>query len=252
MQWIDKLLLRAGQIRSIDGTLCVDQQVLSDFLAAPYDPLPTFEGPPNFRLKSRGRGKDHPRYGRFIYALARHYRPENVVEVGTFAGGTAVGFARAMVENGSGQLICVDQDVYSSGTFPVVTQRNLRRAGLPDSQVRLCCGDSKEQLPKLAGELRARVDIILVDGDHTYDGALLDLNNCLPLIKPGSLILVHDVDRNRRMDEATSRRPHPVYEAFHRFAADHQLEWCILKFIRKHLGIIRIPDAASRAVERAA
>lgn len=250
MKLIENLLLRAGQIRSIDGTLCIDRQVLREFLAAPFDPLPDFEGAPNYQLKRGGRGKDHPRYGRFVYALAKHYRPKCIVEVGTFAGGTAVGFGKALLENQQGQLICVDQDSYSSGTFPEVVKRNLKRVGLPDQQLQLCCGDSKQWLPKLADQLPGQVDILLIDGDHTFEGAWKDLTNGLPLVKPGGFILVHDVDRSRRMDEATAEHPHPVYEAFHRVAVDHQLDWCILKFIRKHLGILRVGQAA--ATRRAA
>ena len=244
MKLIENLLLRAWQIRSIDGTLCFDREVLKQFLAAPYDPLPEFEGAPNYQLKKNGRGKDHPRYGRFVYALARHYKPEFVVEVGTFAGGTAVGFASAINENGRGKLICVDQDSYSNGTFPQVVKRNLARLRFPDSNLQLCCGDSRTWLPKLAETMREKAEIVLIDGDHTYDGALADLRNAVPLVKPGGFILVHDVDRSRRMDEATAEHPHPVYEAFHDLVAENQFNWCILKFIRKHLGIIRVSDAS--------
>ncbi|MBI2481554.1 MAG: class I SAM-dependent methyltransferase [Planctomycetia bacterium] len=245
MKLIENLLLKAWQLRSIDGTLCIDREVLDKFLAAPFDPLPEFEGAPNYRLKNNGRGKDHPRYGRFVYALARHYRPEYIVEVGTFAGGTAVGFANAINENGRGRLICVDQDSYSNGTFPQVVKRNLARVGFAESKLQLCCGDSKEWLPKLGETLKGKADIVLVDGDHTYEGALIDLTNAVPLVKPGGFILVHDVDRSRRMDEATAEHPHPVYEAFHRIVAEHKLNWCILKFIRKHLGILQVPGAAA-------
>ncbi len=252
MRLFENPVLRAGKIRAIDGQLCIDEQVLSEFLMASYDPLPEFEGPPNYRLKRNGRGKDHPRYARFVYALARHYRPEYVVEVGTFAGGTAVGFAKALIENDRGQLICVDQDSYSSGTFPHIVRRNLQRVGLPESRVQLCCGDSKEWLPRLSYQLPGQVDILLVDGDHSYEGAMTDLTNALPLLKPGGMILVHDLDRRRRMAEATDEHPYPVYEAFHHFATGHRLQWCILKFIRKHLGIIRLSECAAQPTRRAA
>lgn len=252
MKFIENLLLKAGQIRSIDGNPCFDRKVLETFLAAPYDPLPEFEGAPNYQLKNNGRGKDHPRYGRFVYALARHYRPKYIVEVGTFAGGTAVGFANAINENGYGKLICVDQDSYSNGTFPQVVKRNLARVGFSESKLQLCCGDSKEWLPKLTETLEERVDIVLIDGDHTYDGALADLKNAVPLVRPDGFILVHDVDRGRHMNEATAEHPHPVYEAFHRLVVDQELDWCILKFIRKHLGIIRVPGAKASVSQECA
>ncbi len=241
MKFLENLVLKSGKLRSIDGDLCIDREVFDTFLAAPWDLLPGFEGPPNYQLPKNGRGKDHPRYGRFVYALARHYQPQHIVEVGTFAGGTAVGFATAINQNGQGQLHCVDQDSYSNGTFPQVVKRNLARVGFPESKLQLCSGDSKEWLPKLADTLRGQVEIVLVDGDHTYDGALIDLRNALPLVKPGGFILVHDVDRRRKMDEATAEHPHPVYEAFHQVAAEERLNWCILKFIRKHLGILQVP-----------
>lgn len=38
------------------------------------------------------------------------------------------------------------------------------------------------------------VDILLIDGDHSYDTVMSDLNNFTPLVKPGGLILMHDID----------------------------------------------------------
>jgi hypothetical protein len=138
----------------------------------------------------------------------------------------------------------VDQDVYSSGTFPEVTGRNLHRVGLEESRFELRSGNSRELVPELASTLRGHVEVYLVDGDHTYEGALADIENGLGMMRPGGFILVHDVDRGRRMDEQTPEHPHPVYEAFHAAAARHGLSWCILKFIRKHLGVLRVPSSA--------
>jgi len=36
------------------------------------------------------------------------------------------------------------------------------------------------------------IDLAFVDGDHSYDGCLADLNAILPKMKVGSTILVHD------------------------------------------------------------
>lgn len=231
--------LRAWSLGDIEGELCFDRAVLDKLLAAPYDISPDFVPPPHFPLR-RGRGKDHPRYSRFAYAFARHYRPENIVEVGTFAGGTAVGWARAMVENRKGKLYCIDRDIYSHGTFPQVTRQNLERVGITSARYELLCGDSREQLPLLVGRLAGQVDVYLVDGEHSYEGALSDLTCGLPLMRPGGFVLVHDVDTSRRMDEQTPEHPHPVHQAFHEFVAGHGYPWCILKFIRKHLGVFRV------------
>jgi hypothetical protein len=89
-------------------------------------------------------------------------------------------------------------------------------------------------------ELKGQVDIYLVDGDHTYEGAMADMENGLPMLKRGGFILVHDIDRFRPMNEASADHPTPVYEAFNTFADGHRLNRCILRFVRKHLGVMRV------------
>lgn len=234
----ERTFLRMQESR-VEGPLKLDPAVFQHFVTAPWDILPTFQGPPARKLRL-GRGMDHPRYGRFIYAFARAYRPQLVVELGSYAGGTAIGWATALAENGSGRLICVDADVYSQGTFPAVTRSNLEKTPLPPSRYELRPGDSKEYIPKLAQELLGQVDAYLVDADHTYEGALLDLENGLPMVKPGGFILVHDVDPNFRYIERTPEHPRPVYEAMMEFIRRHGFTWCRVKYIRRHVGIIRV------------
>src|SRR4029077_1787619 len=115
------------QARRVDGPLRLDDAVYETFLNASWDLIPDFEGPAR-RLRL-GRGMDHPRYGRFIYAFAKVLRPRLVVDVGSYAGGTATAWAMALEENGCGRLICVDNDTYSRGTYPTVTRRNLQKTG---------------------------------------------------------------------------------------------------------------------------
>ncbi len=247
---IENWKVRRRLFADVDGEPCIDRAVLDIMLSAPFDILPDFRPPPGITLRG-GRGKDHPRYGRFVYALARHCRPDYVVEVGTFSGGTAVGWAAALKENRKGRLICVDNDTYSKGTYPTVARENISRTGLPEDRYELLSGDSKEIIPSLVGRLQGRVGLYLVDGDHTFEGARADIRNGLPMVGPGGFVLVHDLDRRRRMDEQTPEHPHPVHEAFMEAANEYRLDWCILRFIRKHLGLLRVsgqpdPEAAAR------
>ncbi len=239
MYYWENFKLRFLLRNQVDGPLRLPADVFERFLEGPADVLPEFAGPPHLK---GGRGKDHPRYGRWIYAFARTLQPEDVVEVGTFAGGTAVAWARAFSESGRGNLHCIDNDSYSQGTYPTTTTANLRRTGLSEKRFTLHSGDSKKLIPQMARHMKGKVDAYLVDGDHTYQGALDDIAQGLPMLKPGGYLLVHDVDRNRRMDEATPEHPEPVYEAFMKVIKDNGFEdWCILRFIRKHLGLIRVP-----------
>ncbi|MDC0357870.1 class I SAM-dependent methyltransferase [Oligoflexia bacterium] len=236
---VENLKLKTWSFRQVEGSLQLPPGIFAEMLAAPIDVLPEFEGSPNMGTRTP-RGKDHPRYGRMIYALARTLQPKLIVEVGTSAGGTAVAWAKYLHENGSGRLVCVDNNSYAKGVYPDVTERNLRRVGLASDRYELLSGDSRELVPRLAQDLKEQVDAYLVDGDHTYAGALADMEDGLPMLKQGGIMAVHDVDRGRRMREATTEHPYPVYEAFMDFTHKHDFNWCILKFIRKHLGIISV------------
>ncbi|UCE17703.1 MAG: class I SAM-dependent methyltransferase [Gemmatimonadota bacterium] len=239
MRFIEKIFLKYLGLRRIEGTLCFDREVFDLFLSAPYDIAPNFQGSPPSTAKDV-RCRDHPRFGRFVYAFAKYYKPHCIVEVGTHLGGTAVGWAKAIVENGRGKLICIDNDSYSEGTYPAIARRNLIETGIADEHLELHNGDSKAIVPHIAEVFRGKVETYLVDGDHTYEGALTDIEKGLPMMRPGGFILVHDVDKNRKMDETSQDHPHPVSEAFFRVIDGSKYEWCILKFIRKHLGVMRV------------
>jgi len=224
----------------IAGPSRPDAALLALFRALPADPLPGFSGRDG--LSHGGRGRDHPRYGRFIHAFGRHIRPAEVLEVGTYAGGTAVGWARAIIENGSGRLTCVDNDSYSKGIYPAKVTANLARVGLRPERVRYLNGDSRQLLPSLMAEMRGKVDAYLVDADHSYEGATADLRGGRPLMRPGGWVLVHDVDTERGMPEATAQHPAPVLEAVQAFIREERVtEWYVLEFIRKHLAVLRMP-----------
>ena len=72
-------------LHKIEGPLTPAAEMAAIFLKAPIDICPEFQGPPGSKLK-KGRGKDHPRYGRFVYAFAKWLKPAVIVEVGTYAG----------------------------------------------------------------------------------------------------------------------------------------------------------------------
>ena len=50
-------------------------------------------------------------------------------------------------------------------------------------------GDSKQTVPTLEGTF----DYILVDGDHSKDGARIDLENVVRLCAPGGVIVFDDI-----------------------------------------------------------
>ena len=84
---------------------------------------------------------------------------------------------------------------YSAGTLPVL-QQNLIDAGL-DKKVTICIGYSQTLLGReapLADELRGKIDLAFIDGDHNTAACLSDLENCARLLAPKGVLAVHDYD----------------------------------------------------------
>lgn len=50
-------------------------------------------------------------------------------------------------------------------------------------------GDSKVTVPRLTGLF----DLVLVDGDHSAEGATADLKNVWPLLRPGGILVMDDI-----------------------------------------------------------
>ena len=235
---LENIILSLTMRARITGPLKLDEGLFRLFLSLPNDPLPAFRGA---TPEIAGRGKDHPRYGRWMHAVTKFYRPDIVVEVGTNAGGSAVGTARGLSENGKGRLICIDGGLGLPRSFPEVARKNITAAGLSEDSFELICADSLIELPSIARRLAGQVDIYLVDAAHTFESALTDIENGLPMMKDGGYVLVHDIDPKISLgSEASAKHPYPVLEAFRKVADEHGFDWCILKFIRKHLGALRV------------
>jgi predicted O-methyltransferase YrrM len=95
-----------------------------------------------------------PRYGRFLYVIARAYKATRIVEFGTSMGVSTIYLAAALRDNGGGQLI-------GSELEPAKVARaraHLEAAGFADL-VDIREGDALETLKDVGGE----VDLALID-----------------------------------------------------------------------------------------
>jgi len=71
---------------------------------------------------------------------------------------------------------------------PDTVMANLGALGVNTSKLNLITGDSHEVLPTITDAF----NLITVDGDHTYEGACRDLQDCLPLLEVGGLLVFDD------------------------------------------------------------
>lgn len=131
-----------------------------------------------------------PELARLI-ALVKALRPVVVVEVGSFRGGTLAAWCKVAAPD----AVLVSVDLPDQADTPA-TPDELRRLAHPGQRLEVVRGDSHAQETRrdveaaLAGR---KVDFLMIDGDHSYDGVRRDFELYAPLVRDGGLIAFHDV-----------------------------------------------------------
>lgn len=135
-----------------------------------------------------------------LYALMRIVRwiePANIFEIGTFKGITTTHLAL----NSLAQIYTLDMpremaagtNDYTDGDLNLLQPRGeigmTYRAFTQASRIRQLYGDSRsfDYTP-----YRGRMDLVLVDGCHVYDGVLQDSKNAFDMLSPNGAIVWHD------------------------------------------------------------
>ncbi len=121
--------------------------------------------------------------GRFLRLLTESTNAKNVVEIGTSNGYSGLWFCMAL-RNIDGKLTTFDIDPERIK----LAQQNFKRAGV-DKLVTIIEGDAHDKVKIL----KSPIDIVFLDADKS--GYLDYLNKLLPLVRPGGLILAHNVRR---------------------------------------------------------
>jgi hypothetical protein len=117
----------------------------------------------------------------FLYSLLRGLRPMRALEIGFFKGGSAMIFARALHENGTGRAVGIDP-------FP---QADVAKLPLLD-RYQLLVGRSPALIAEASQTLGGRFDFVLIDGMHTYSAVRADIIGVLPFLATEATILLHD------------------------------------------------------------
>jgi caffeoyl-CoA O-methyltransferase len=122
-----------------------------------------------------------PQDGRLFRILAESMNAKNVVEIGTSTGYSGIWFGLALQKT-SGKLTTFEIDAQRAA----IARANFERAGMADI-ITLIEGDAHEEVKKL----KDPIDILFLDADK--EGYIDYLNKLLPLIRPGGLIIAHNI-----------------------------------------------------------
>jgi hypothetical protein len=124
-----------------------------------------------------------------IYTLVRNAKPQHVVEIGTYYGGTSEVICQALHQNGSGILHTV-APFEAESVFPIFESWSpeLRR------HLEFYLMTSMEFYYRLHAR-GIRPEIALVDGDHSYQAALFDIQSLAKSLARRGFLLVDDVSQ---------------------------------------------------------
>jgi predicted O-methyltransferase YrrM len=114
-------------------------------------------------------------------------RPGAVCEIGAASGGTLCALAHAARPS---IIISIDID------FTHARVQALPRLGRSDQTITCIAGDSHAEAvrARVAAILHGRpLDLLFIDGDHSYAGVSADFEAYCRLVRPGGLIGFHDI-----------------------------------------------------------
>jgi caffeoyl-CoA O-methyltransferase len=123
--------------------------------------------------------------GKALRLLTEAVGARNVVEIGTSTGYSGLWFCLAL-EGTGGHLTTFEIDRQRAS----MARQHFKEAGV-EKMVTVVEGDAHEEVAKLKGP----IDVAFIDADK---GGYVDyLNKLLPLVRPGGLILAHNVEMVR-------------------------------------------------------
>jgi hypothetical protein len=133
------------------------------------------------------------RLGRVAWCLARHLRPDRVVETGVARGLSTRVLLEALARNGNGHLWSIDlppllDDRLAEQTAAAVPERLYDRWTL-------LRGSSRRVLPGLVAEL-GQIDLFVHDSMHTARNLGFELEQVWPALAPRGAALIDDVETN--------------------------------------------------------
>jgi predicted O-methyltransferase YrrM len=133
-------------------------------------------------------------------------KPKVAVEIGSARGKSACYVGMALKQNESGHLYAVDphtstewNDVNSVDTFEIM-RGNLAALGLNDTVTIV-----REFSDKAVANIPKPIDMIFIDGDHSYEGVKKDWDLYSPHLSEFGYVVFHDTIWDRRPDSSRHR-----------------------------------------------
>ena len=172
-------------------------------------------------------------FGDNILELINEYNPKNVLEVGVFCGVTARNICELLNKNHKDSFSYIGVDLFGNNKassddeieplflknqkfsnpfktlfYNYIKKENLNSIGSVNKllkkfgdKIELIQGDTREILENLSLE---NIEFVFLDGGHSYETVMNDLNILEQKLKKNAIILCDDYDGKTKIDSVTS------------------------------------------------
>jgi predicted O-methyltransferase YrrM len=141
-----------------------------------------------------------PRYGQFLFRLARHFKPESILEMGT-----SLGISTSYLATGNPESKVVT--IEGCPETAEFARRNFEHLGLKN--IRQIIGNFDEVLPRLLPET-GKIKMFFIDGNHRKEPTLKYFSQILEYVGDDSVLILDDIHWSRDMEKAWEEiRKHP-------------------------------------------
>lgn len=137
---------------------------------------------------------------RWLAATVRAMAPRCVLEIGTSHGGTFFVWTRVAADDAT--LVSVDLPPWElddpAEPLKVARLRGFARARQRIHLIRATSHDPSTRDRVVAALGGRPVDVLFIDGDHSYEGVCDDFERYAPLVRSGGLVAFHDIHPHSR------------------------------------------------------
>lgn len=135
----------------------------------------------------------------YMAIITKGLNPQNIFEIGTYRGRTALNFALNSPDNCRVYTMDLPPENKADHAMPT-NSADARLIDWSQPGAEFLGKDVAGKITQIYGnsleydfsEYSGKMDIIFIDGAHHYEAVISDTNNALQMIRPGGVILWHD------------------------------------------------------------
>lgn len=127
-----------------------------------------------------------------LYSLVRVLRPKTIVEIGSARGLSTCAMSLACRQNGSGKVFAIDPHDRNSWAEGEGSSLDFLNARLRDYELTDWCNILQSYSTRAAEGWSQQIDLLFIDGDHTYEGVSQDFELFRHYLTDRSIVIFHD------------------------------------------------------------